>query len=216
LLAEAHGNRKCPKPDEKLIFRQAAKRPKMVYFRRFRGVCRLWVARRVAYRSDFGYFAPMPATPESLAALEHRLAERLLEFERLGEAWPKGRDAVERAEIGRQREDALIEIVVKRKAESAATIIVRKLGLAETPMEWDKVVLALTGIMFVTLFPGGTVELHYDGYGGVKALPPTQVPDKIIPDEVVYLQHPEWSFEIQVLNDDTAKSVTKLIFGPTA
>ncbi len=41
------------------------------------------------------------------------LAERLLDFERLGEAWPHGRTATERAEIGRQREDALSGIVVE-------------------------------------------------------------------------------------------------------
>ncbi len=40
---------------------------------------------------------------ETLPALEQRLTERLLAFERLDEAWPRGRTAVERAEIGRQR-----------------------------------------------------------------------------------------------------------------
>ena len=56
----------------------------------------------------------MPVPSESLPVLEQRLAERLLDFERLDEAWPKGRTAVERAEIGRQREDALSEIVALR------------------------------------------------------------------------------------------------------
>lgn len=56
--------------------------------------------------------APMPDRSESLVALEQRLAERLLEFEYLDAAWPKGHTAVERARIGRFREDALSEIVV--------------------------------------------------------------------------------------------------------
>ena len=140
----------------------------------------------------------------------------MLEFEHLDAAWPHGEGAAARAEIGRRREDTLGKIVVERKAESAATIIARKLDLAETPMDWDKVVLALAGAMFVTIFPGGTVEVRYDDYGGVRILPVTHVPDKFLADEVVHLQHSEWSFEIQVLNDDTAQSVTKLIFSPTA
>jgi hypothetical protein len=56
----------------------------------------------------------MPATSETRPALEQRLAERLLDFERLDEAWPRGRTAIERAEIGRQREDALSGIVTLR------------------------------------------------------------------------------------------------------
>ena len=49
----------------------------------------------------------MPAASETLPVLEQRLAERLLAFERLDEAWPRGRAVIERAEIGRQRKDAL-------------------------------------------------------------------------------------------------------------
>ncbi len=45
----------------------------------------------------------MPGPSESLVDLEQRLAERLLTFERLDAAWPRGRTAIERAEIGRQR-----------------------------------------------------------------------------------------------------------------
>ena len=56
----------------------------------------------------------MPAPSETLPVLEQRLAERLLDFERLDEAWPRGRTAIERAEIGRQREDALSRIVALR------------------------------------------------------------------------------------------------------
>ncbi len=46
----------------------------------------------------------MPATSETLPALEQRLTERLLDFERLDKAWPKERTAIERADIGRQRD----------------------------------------------------------------------------------------------------------------
>ncbi len=47
----------------------------------------------------------------ALPVLEQRLTEHLLDFERLDEAWPRGRTAIEQAEIGRQREDALSGIV---------------------------------------------------------------------------------------------------------
>ena len=57
----------------------------------------------------------MPARSETLPALEQRLAERLLAFERLDDAWPRGRTAIERAEIGRQREDAPSQIVTLRQ-----------------------------------------------------------------------------------------------------
>ncbi len=56
----------------------------------------------------------MPATSEALPVLEQRLTERLLDFERLDEAWPRGRTAIERAEIGRQRKDALSKVVALR------------------------------------------------------------------------------------------------------
>jgi hypothetical protein len=83
-------------------------------------------------------------------------------------------------------------------------------------MDWDKIVLALAGVMFVTIFPGATVEVRYDKDGGVRVLPVTHVPDEILADEVVHLRHPEWSFEVQVLGDDSPPTVTKLIFGPSA
>ncbi len=44
----------------------------------------------------------MPDPSETLVALEHRLAERWLAFERLDEAWPRGRTAVERTYTGRE------------------------------------------------------------------------------------------------------------------
>ncbi len=56
----------------------------------------------------------MPAASETLPVLEQRLTKRLLAFERLDEAWPRGRTAIERAETGRQREDALSGIVALR------------------------------------------------------------------------------------------------------
>ena len=61
------------------------------------------------------YPPPMPGPSESLVALESRLTERLLDFERLDEVWPKGRTALERAEIGRRREEGLSEIVALRQ-----------------------------------------------------------------------------------------------------
>ncbi len=42
---------------------------------------------------------------ESLPALEQRLTKRLLAFERLDAAWPRGRTVIERAEIGRRLHD---------------------------------------------------------------------------------------------------------------
>ena len=56
----------------------------------------------------------MPAPSESLVALERQLAAALVRFETLDTAWPKGRTALERAEIGRRREEALSEIMVLR------------------------------------------------------------------------------------------------------
>ncbi len=50
---------------------------------------------------------PMPSPSETLPALEQRLAERLLAFELLNENWPHGFTAIERAEIGRQRNGVL-------------------------------------------------------------------------------------------------------------
>ncbi len=50
---------------------------------------------------------PMPAASKTLVDLEQRLVERLLDFERLDEAWPRGCTVIERAEIGRQRGDVL-------------------------------------------------------------------------------------------------------------
>ena len=52
----------------------------------------------------------MPALSESLVFLEQRLADALLGFERLDAAWPRGRTAIERAEIDRWHEEALSEI----------------------------------------------------------------------------------------------------------
>ncbi len=43
----------------------------------------------------------MPVPSESLVTLESHLTQRLLDFERLDEAWPKGRTALERAWIPR-------------------------------------------------------------------------------------------------------------------
>ena len=66
-------------------------------------------------RTDFAAkSAPMPGPSETLVDLEQRLTERLLDFGRLDEVWPRGPSAIERAEIGRQREDALSGIAALR------------------------------------------------------------------------------------------------------
>ena len=52
----------------------------------------------------------MLAPSESLSVLEHRLTDALLAFERLDDAWPKGSTAIERAEIGRRRSIALLDV----------------------------------------------------------------------------------------------------------
>ncbi len=57
----------------------------------------------------------MPAASETLVALEHQLTAALIWFETLDAAWPKGRTAIERARIGRRREDALSEIMTVRQ-----------------------------------------------------------------------------------------------------
>ncbi len=56
-----------------------------------------------------------------LTGVERIRAEGLPAVERLDEARPRGRTAIERAEVGRQREAALSGIVVERNAESAAS-----------------------------------------------------------------------------------------------
>ena len=48
----------------------------------------------------------MLAPFETLVVLEQRLAEQLLDFERLDGAWPRGRTAIERADTGRHRSAA--------------------------------------------------------------------------------------------------------------
>ena len=53
---------------------------------------------------------PKPSSPANSAS-----PERLLAFETMGAAWPEGRTAIERAEIGREREEALYEIAALRQ-----------------------------------------------------------------------------------------------------
>ncbi len=152
---------------------------------------------------------PMPGPSETLVSLKQRLAQRMLDFELLDEAWPSPR-----AGTGWH---ALSEIVVEWNAESASNFAIEKPHPTETPMDWDKIALALAGVMFVTIFPGATVVVNYDNDGAVSSiLPATHVPDEILADKVEYRQHPGWSFEIQVLSNDSPPTVTKLIFGPVA
>ncbi len=78
----------------------------------------------------------MPAPSESFVALEHQFAAGLIRFDELDEAWPHGRTALERAQIGRQRKEALCEIVTLRqrivtgRAETVADAAVQLRRLA--------------------------------------------------------------------------------------
>ncbi len=81
----------------------------------------------------------MPGPSETLPVLEQQLTGRLLNFERLDEAWPRGRTALERAEIGRQREDvrsgavALRDRIVTARAETQADAAVQLRRRAHKP-----------------------------------------------------------------------------------
>ncbi len=70
---------------------------------------------------------PVPGLP----ALEQCLEARLLDFDRLDEAWPRGRTAIDRAAIGRQREDALFEIVTLRQRIVTARAETKAVGAAD-------------------------------------------------------------------------------------
>ncbi len=63
----------------------------------------------------------MPTTSETLPALEQRLAERLLAFVLLDKVWPHGLTALERADVGRQRNGVLVEIAALQ--ERIATMV---------------------------------------------------------------------------------------------
>ncbi len=52
----------------------------------------------------------MPDHADCPAVLDQCLTDALLDFERLDDAWPRGRTAIERAEIGRQRSVALLDV----------------------------------------------------------------------------------------------------------
>ena len=72
--------------------------------------------------------APRASPHDALPALDQQLAGRLLEIESVDEAWTRGRAAVERAEIGRQREDALSGIVALRNRIVTARAVGSSLG----------------------------------------------------------------------------------------
>ena len=78
----------------------------------------------------------MPTPANSLVDLECHLAAALIRFDELDEAWPRGRTAIERADLGRQREDALSGIVALRvrivtsRAETLAEAAVQLRRLA--------------------------------------------------------------------------------------
>ena len=85
---------------------------------------------------DYTGIAPVCSValpPTRLVTLEQQLAERLLDFERLDEAWPSGRTAIERAEIGRLddrfRRDAGAVSMMVIPSSSAWMVLGRDLGL---------------------------------------------------------------------------------------
>ncbi len=63
----------------------------------------------------------MPARCERHPALDQRLAERPLDFDLLDEAWPHGFTAIERGDVGRQRNGVLAEIAALQ--ERIATMV---------------------------------------------------------------------------------------------
>ncbi len=63
----------------------------------------------------------MSEPSETLPTLEQRIAEHLLAFVFLDKAWPHGHTAIERAEIGRQRNGVLVEIAALQ--ERIATMV---------------------------------------------------------------------------------------------
>ena len=64
----------------------------------------------------------VPNPPSLCPALEQQLTASLLEFETLDEAWPKGRTAVERAQIGRELEDRITCARAETLADAAAQL----------------------------------------------------------------------------------------------
>ena len=62
----------------------------------------------------------MPATSETLVALDQRLAEHLLDFVLLDKAWPHAHTAIERGKVGRQRNGVLVEIAALQERPARA------------------------------------------------------------------------------------------------
>ncbi len=82
----------------------------------------------------------MPAASKTLVSLEQELVGRLLAFERLSNQRPRGRTAPERAEIGRQRSIALLDVetlqqrIMRAQAATladAAVLLRRLVALAD-------------------------------------------------------------------------------------
>ncbi len=63
----------------------------------------------------------MSEPSETLPVLEQRFAEHLLAFVLLDKAWPHGHTAIERADVGRQRNGVLAEIAALQ--ERIATMV---------------------------------------------------------------------------------------------
>ncbi len=92
----------------------------------------------------------MPGPSETLVSLERRLTERLLAFERLDTAWPRGRTMIERADTGRQREDALSGIVALRDrivTARAETLVDAAVQLRRLAVEAETEAPSLRGLL---------------------------------------------------------------------
>ncbi len=80
-------------------------------------------------------------TPADLTDLEAALHESLERFEALSKAWPKGRDPLSRARIGKQHEDALSEIGVLR--DQIASVPAR--SLADVAVKLRRLLVVVEG-----------------------------------------------------------------------
>ena len=114
---------------------------------------------------------PMPTPAESPVDLEFRLTDSLLDFERLDAAWPKGATAIERARIGREREEALAEILALRSriatahaetlADAAAQL--RRLAAMTEADAQSRTLLALPDVRRLVASVLAVVERAVDG-----------------------------------------------------
>jgi len=78
---------------------------------------------------------------------------------------------------------------------------------------WPKVAAAILSAGAMAAFPGGVAEVHVQSDGSYQVVPAT-FDEYYIIDETVKIECAAPSFEITILNQDSAQTATKLIFGP--